>query len=295
MNIGITGASGLIGRRLADLALQRGHEVIAFSRTPERAIPGCTMRPFSLTTAPNFTGCEAVVHLAGESVLGLWTASKKERIARSRIDGTRRVVEALSTMSQLPEVLVSGSAVGYYGNGGERELTEEAPSGTGFLAETSRQWESEAMKAREAGVGRVALVRTGVVLAREGGALPLMARVFRLGLGGKLGSGTQWMPWIHLDDLCRLFLFCVENQSVSGPVNGTAPWPVRNAAFTKALALQLRRPAFFTVPAFALSWLGEFSHELLDSKRVLPGIATEHGFPFCYPEVKGALAHLLPS
>ena len=290
MNIGITGASGLIGRRLSDLALRRGHEVFAFSRTPERGIPGCTMRPFSQDAPPNLEGCEALGHLAGESVLGLWTAAKKQRITQSRILGTRRVAEAIATMRQPPEVLVSGSALGFYGDGGDSEILESTASGTGFLAQTSRDWEAEALASA---AERIVLLRTGLVLAREGGALPLMTRVFRLGLGGKLDSGKQWMSWIHLDDICRLFLFCVVNQSLSGPVNGTAPWPVRNADFTKALAARVRRPAFFTVPAFALRWLGEFSHELLDSKRVLPGVASSHCFPFQFAELSPALAELL--
>jgi hypothetical protein len=290
MNIGITGASGLIGRRLADIALQRGHEVVAFSRTPERSLPGCTMRVFSQDAPPNFESCEAVVHLAGESVLGLWTAAKKQRIAQSRILGTRRVAEAIAALKNPPEVLVSGSAIGFYPDSGDLEILESTPSGTGFLAQTSVDWEAEA---RQSGVSRLILLRTGLVLARSGGALPLMVRVFRLGLGGKLGSGQQWMSWIHLDDLCRLFLFCVENQSVSGPVNGTAPWPVRNSEFTRRLAAKLHRPAFLSVPAFALRWLGEFSHELLDSKRVLPGVASAQGFPFRFPELPLALDHLL--
>ncbi|RFC45948.1 MAG: hypothetical protein DVB28_000244 [Verrucomicrobia bacterium] len=290
MNIGITGASGLIGRRLSDLALRRGHEVLAFSRTPERRIPGCTMRLFSQDAPPNLESCEALVHLAGESVLGLWTSAKKQRIAQSRILGTRRIAESIATMPHPPEVLVSGSAIGFYGEGGDSEILESTPGGSGFLAQTSRDWEAEALASK---AGRIVLLRTGLVLAREGGALPLMARIFRLGLGGKLGSGSQWMSWIHLDDLCRLFLFCVENQSLSGPMNGTAPWPVRNVDFTKALATQVRRPAFFAMPAFALRWLGEFSHELLDSKRVLPSVACSHGFPFQFPELSPALAELL--
>jgi hypothetical protein len=248
------------------------------------------MRPFSQDSPPNFESCEAIVHLAGESVLGLWTPAKKQRIADSRVLGTRRVAEAIASMQHPPEVLVSGSAIGFYGDGGNTEITESAPSGSGFLAQTSRNWEAEALHAP---ASRVVLLRTGLVLAKQGGALPLMARIFKAGLGGKLGSGNQWMAWIHLDDLCRLFLFCVENQSVSGPVNGTAPWPVTNADFTQKLAAKLRRPALFTVPAFALRWLGEFSHELLDSKRVLPGVATAQGFPFRFAELPLAFNDLL--
>lgn len=290
MNIGITGASGLIGRRLVDLALRRGYDITAFSRTPERGIAGCTMRTFPAHTPPDLSGCEAVVHLAGESVLGLWTRSKKERIAQSRIEGTRRVVEGLLTLRDQPEVFVSGSAIGIYPDAGDAELLEDGPSGKGFLAETAVAWEREAQRSP---TPRTVLLRTGIVLAREGGAFPLMRRFFRLGLGGRLGSGRQWMSWIHLDDLARLILFCVENQSVHGPVNGTAPWPVRNLEFTRALARAVHRPAFFHAPAFALRVLGEFSDELLGSKRVLPGVASAQGFPFEFPELPAALKHLL--
>ena len=290
MNIGITGASGLIGRRLVTLALRRGYDVTAFSRTPNRAIAGCTMRSFSAHAHPDFSGCGAVVHLAGESVLGLWTRSKRERIAQSRIEGTRRVVEGLSALPEPPEIFVSGSAIGIYPDSGDTELLEDAPAGKGFLAETAVAWERAA---RTSPTSRTVLLRTGIVLAREGGAFPLMRRFFRLGLGGRLGSGRQWMSWIHLDDLARLILFCVENQSLNGPVNGTAPWPVRNLDFTHALAGAVRRPAILNVPAFALRLLGEFSDELLGSKRVLPGVASAQGFPFEFPELPAALKHLL--
>jgi len=293
MNIGITGASGVIGRHLSQLALRRGHEVIAFSRNPSltnRVIPGCEMRVFNTEQAPDLSGCEAVVHLAGESVLGLWTATKKRRIFESRVRGTQRLVEAMATLKHPPEVFISGSAIGIYAEGGDAALLENAPLGTGFLAQTGLAWEAEAVRAN---AERVVLLRTGIVLAKQGGALPLMARAFRLGLGGRLGSGMQWMSWIHLDDLARLILFCIENRDIRGPVNGTAPWPVRNAEFTRLLAARLRRFAMFPVPAFALRWLGEFSDELLGSKRVLPGIATEHGFPFGFPELDKALENVL--
>ena len=200
------------------------------------------------------------------------------------------MVEGIAALDQPPEVLVSGSAIGFYGDSGDRELTEESPAGEGFLSETCRAWEAEA---RRANTERVVLLRTGVVLSPRGGALGVMAPVFRAGLGGALGSGTQWMSWIHLEDLARMILFAVEDTSVSGPLNGTAPWPVRNAEFTRQLARQLHRPCLFRVPAFALRWLGEFSHELLDSKRVLPALATAHGFPFRYPELATAFANLL--
>ena len=290
MHLGITGASGFIGRRVIDLALRRGHEVVAFTRSPERAMPGCEMRAFSTEELPDLGGCEAVIHLAGESVAGLWTAAKKRRICESRVNGTRRVVEAIGKMKEPPEVFVCGSAVGYYGDSGDADLTETSGSGGGFLSETVRAWEAEAEKAQRT---RVVLIRTGIVLGKGGGALRAMSPIFRAGLGGKLGDGRQWMPWIHLDDEARLILFAVENLDVRGPLNATAPWPARNADFTRILARTLRRPAFFRVPAFALRMLGDFSHELLDSKRVLPAAATEHGFGFQFPELEPALRNLL--
>lgn len=290
MNLGITGASGLIGRHLLDVALRRGHEVIAFSRNPARGLPGCTMRPFFEDRPPDFSDCEAIIHLAGESVLGLWSAAKKNRIRSSRVQGTALVAEAIVAMRQPPEAFVNGSAIGFYGDSGDLELTETSPAGTGFLSDTCVAWETAA---QHTPAERVVLLRTGLVLSPKGGALGMLAPLFRLGLGGRLGSGQQWMSWIHLDDLVGLILFCVENTDVSGPVNGTAPWPVRNIDFTRLLAAQVHRPAPFAVPAFALKLLGEFSHELLDSKRVLPAVATSHGFPFRYPELAPALKNLL--
>lgn len=291
MHIGLTGASGFLGRKILDLALRRGHEIIAFTRNPQRTIPGCTMRGFSLDAPPDLTGCEALIHLAGESVAGIWTPGKKRRIVESRVLGTRRVVEAINAATEKPEVLVSASAIGFYGDRGDEELTETAPAGTGFLAETVQAWEGEAMKAQ--GV-RVALVRTAIVLGSHGGALPLMSLPFRFGLGGRLGNGRQWMSWIHLEDVAQLFLFAAENLEISGPINASAPWPVRNADFTRALAHAVRRPAFVQVPAFALRVaLGGFSAELLDSKRVLPSAAIDHGFGFRFSELEAALRNLV--
>jgi len=288
--IGLTGATGFLGSRFIDTALRRGHEIIAFTRSPERTIPGCAMRRFDLHAPPDLGGCEAVVHLAGESVVGLWTAAKKHRIVESRVLGTRRVVEALNALKEKPEVFVSGSAIGFYGDRGEEELTETSEPGRGFLAETTRAWEAEALEAH--GVRRVTL-RTSIVLG-EGGALRAMTPAFRLGLGGPLGDGRQWMSWIHIDDWVTLALFALENLDVRGPLNAAAPWPVRNADFTKALAATLHRPAFLRVPAFALrAALGGFSAELLDSKRVLPAAATDHGFGFKFPELAPALRDVL--
>ena len=290
MFIGITGASGFVGRSLVELALQRGHEVIAFTRSPQNQIPGCEMRPFSLNAPPDLSGCEAVIHLAGESVVGLWTRSKMQRILDSRVQGTRRIAEAFASMPSPPEVLVSGSAIGFYGNRLEEELTEDAPVGTGFLAETTALWEAEALRVKNA---RVVLARTSLVLGKTGGALKAMLPAFRAGLGGPIGNGQQWMSWIHETDQARLLLFAAENLEVCGPLNASAPWPVRNEEFTRELARVLRRPAFFRVPAWALRPLGEFRHELLDSKRVLPQSALAQGFGFQFPELAPAFKHIL--
>jgi len=291
MNIGITGASGFLGSRIIDLAVRRGHEIIAFTRTPKRAISGCTMRAFSLETPPDITGCDALIHLAAESPVGLWTAAKKRRILESRVLGTRRIAEAVAAATVKPEVLVNASAIGFYGDRGEEELTEGLPAGEGFLAETVQAWEAEAVRAP---ASRIVLLRTALVLGREGGALPIMARPFRFGLGAQLGNGRQWMSWIHLEDWARLALFAVENLDLRGPVNAAAPWPVRNADYTRLLARTLRRPVFLRVPAFVLrAALGDFSREVLESKRVLPGMACDHGFGFQFPEIDQALKDLL--
>lgn len=291
MHIGLTGATGFIGGKLIDLALRRGHEIVAFTRNPEARIPGCEMRPFDLDRPPDLRGCEAIVHLAGESVVGLWTRAKKARIRQSRIEGTRRIVEAIDALGTPPEVFLCGSAIGFYGDSGEAELTETTPSGAGFLPETTRAWEAEALRAERT---RTILLRTGLVLGKGAGALHAMTPIFRAGLGGQIGDGRQWMSWIHLEDEARLILFALENLDVQGPLNATAPWPVRNADFTRILAKTLHRPALFRVPAFALRLaLRDFSHELLDSKRVPPAAALEHGFGFQFSELEPALKNLL--
>lgn len=289
MNIAITGASGLIGRHIIDYALQRGHEVFAFSRDPEHAIPGCAMRRFSLNALPDLRGSDAIVHLAGEPILGLWSAKKKRRISESRLLGTRRVVEAINIMTTPPEVFVCGSAIGFYGDGGESELTEQSPRGSGFLADIVEGWENEARNVKRT---RLVLLRTSIVLGKNGGALRTLLPLFRIGLGARLGTGQQWMSWIHIEDEARLALFAIENLEVAGPLNAAAPWPVRNADFTQVLARILRRPAFMRIPARALRLIGELSRELLDSKRVVPGVATERGFGFRFPELEGALKNL---
>ncbi len=290
MNIGITGASGFIGQRIVDLALRRGHDITAFSRTPERDIAGCAMRLLPPDSAPDLAGCEAVLHLAGEPITGVWTPSKKRRIKDSRVLGTRRIVDAVNGMADPPEVLVCGSATGLYADGGEVELDERAASGSGFLPGTVQAWEAEAQFARGT---RIVLLRTSIVLGTGGGALAAMLPIFRAGLGGPLGSGRQWMPWIHIDDEAMLALFAVENLDIAGPLNAASPFPVRNADFAHELAAALHRPAFLRVPAIALRALGEFSRELLESKRVVPQAAVSHRFGFRFPDIRSALKDLL--
>lgn len=294
MIIGLTGASGFIGKRIVSLAGERGHAVVAFSRHPEKTICGCVeTRRFSFEEKPDVNGCDALIHLAGENIFGLWTPAKKRRILSSRELGTRALVDGILAAQNPPRVLVSGSAIGFYGDTGENVTNESAPPGEGFLADVSQKWEDQAERAKQAGV-RVVLLRTAVVLGSEGGALGAMRPIFRAGLGGKMGSGRQWMSWIHLEDEAALALFAAENENVHGALNAGAPEPVLNADFTRALAREWRRPAIFTVPAFILRlFTGEFSRELLDSKRIVPRAALAAGFVFRFPKLREALADLI--
>lgn len=288
MTLGVTGASGFIGRRVVEFALRRGYEVVAYTRDPDRLrIPGCEVRRFCSEVVPDLNGIDALVHLAGESVVGLWTAAKKRRIVESRVQGTRRLAEGLVRMARPPEVFVSGSAIGFYGDRGDEELMEDSRIGGGFLADSCAAWEAEALPVEA--VCRVVRVRTGIVLGKEGGALRAMHWPFRLGGGAVIGEGRQWVSWIHLDDIARMFLFCVEDLAVRGVVNGTAPWPRRNREYSEAIAAALGAPLFLRIPAWAVRLAGEFSAELLDSKRVLPGVAGVRGFRWEYPELEAAL------
>jgi uncharacterized protein (TIGR01777 family) len=291
MRLGITGATGLIGGCVAALARRRGHEVIGFTRRPEGR--GAGWRRFTTAEAPDVSGCDAILNLAGETVIGLWTPAKVRAIKESRVLGTRRIVEAIRSASPAPRVLVNSSGIGIYGNAGDQVTDEAAAHGTGYLAEVCEEWEAEALRAREAGA-RVALLRTGMVLSREGGALGAMLPIFRLGLGGKLGNGRQWVSWIHIEDEVELALATLLKEAYDGPVNATAPNPVRNAEFTKALASRLHRPAFFAAPAFALRAVaGGFSAELLESRRIVPAAAAKAGFAFRFPDIGEALDDLL--
>ena len=291
MKIGITGVTGLIGRRVAALAREHGHEVIGFSRNPMHG--GAEWRRFSTDEPPDIAGCDAILNLAGQSVVGLWTPARRRAIRESRVLGAQRIVEAINRASRPPRVLVNGSAIGIYRDMGDVATDETGQHGSGFLAQVCEAWESEAVQARKSGV-RVVLLRTGMVLAREGGALAAMLPAFRWGLGGNLGSGRQWVSWIHVKDEAALVLAALENNSIDGPVNAVAPTPVRNADFTRALAATLRRPAIFRVPAFVLhAAAGGFAAELLESRRIVPAAAANAGFAFQFPVLQDALADLL--
>jgi uncharacterized protein len=301
MKIAVTGATGFIGHRLVRRLLDAGHAVTAWSRDPERArttLPAlCGVArwdPHAVDPAL-LEGVDGVVHLAGESVAGgRWTEARKRAIRSSRIESSRAIAAAIARRpaSARPAALVSASAIGYYGDRGDELLEERSPAGSGFLAEVCRDWEREAAAVEGLGV-RAASIRIGVVLGREGGALATMLPLFRLGLGGRMGDGSQWMSWIHVDDVVGLFAHAVERADVRGPVNAVAPEPVRNRDFTRALAHAVGRPALFPVPAFALRLLvGEMSEVLLGSQRVVPAAAKRLGFSFSHPELGAALADL---
>ena len=284
MKIGITGATGFIGCTVRRAALAKGDEILLFSRRPKKE-----GRLFSLTRPLDVSNCDGLVHLAGESILGLWTREKRRKIMESRVEGTRRLVEGMAIAEVRPKVLVSASAIGYYGDTGEVITDEDAPPGTGFLAEVAQAWEAEALQARSLGV-RVVLLRIGFVLGREGGAMNLIKPVFRAGLGGRLGSGHQWMSCIEVEDLATMVMECLHNDLISGPMNAVMPSPVTNAAFTKAAARAAHRPALFPAPAFALRLaLGELSHVLLDSQRIIPKRFTDQNFTYRFGELDTAM------
>lgn len=297
MNITITGASGLIGRRLLKNLCGNGHTLTVVSRHAGTNVPpGVAVAAWDPMKGPAPEDCvrnaAAVIHLAGEPVAQRWNVDARRRIRESRVVGTRNLVQTLAKLRNPPRTLICASAVGYYGSRGDEVLREDSPPGNGYLAEVCTAWEREAVAAEAFGT-RVVRVRIGVVLDARGGALQRMLTPFRMGVGGKLGDGRQWMPWIHLADLAAMFQFALENE-VSGPLNGVAPIPVTNADFTQTLARVVHRPAIFPVPAFGLKLLfGEMSEILLASQRVLPAAPEAAGFQWVFPELGGALRNLL--
>ena len=291
MRIGITGASGFIGRHLTASAISQGHAVIAYSRRPGMGLTQPKEAPHALPETP----LDALVHLSGESLMGLWTPEKRDRIWKSRVDFTEALVAHLGTWKpeNRPKVLVCASGAGFYGNSGATAVDESSPRGDGFLAEVCARWEIAAHRAEALGI-RVITLRTGMVLGRDGGAFPLLRRLFACGLGGRLGSGQQWMAWIHVEDAVQIMLKAITTVSMSGPVNLCAPEAVTNAEFTQKLAAALHRPAFFHAPAFALRLLlrGMADEMLLGGQRVIPRVAAEMGYAFVHPTLSEALASL---
>lgn len=300
MRVLITGGTGLIGSHLARSLAGDGHEVVVLTRDPERAgalPPGVKAERWDARTAGGWghlVAGAAIVHLAGENIgSGRWTEARKQRIYDSRVRSGEAVLAAIEQASDKPRVLLQASGVDYYGDGGDLELTEDAPLGSGFLAEVCRDWEAVTADVEALGVRR-AVLRQGVVLAREGGALPKMALPFRLFAGGPLGSGRQWLSWIHLEDEIRALRFLLEHEMASGPFNLTSPQPVTWRGFARSLGRALHRPSFLPAPAFALRLaLGEMAEILLSGRRVVPRRLTELGFSFRFPEVEAALKDLL--
>jgi hypothetical protein len=303
MRVAVTGATGLIGRVLVQALKARGDEVVALSRDADRARQalGGQVEAHAWpnpTDAPPpeaaLAGADAVVHLLGEPVAQRWTSESKEAIRRSRIDGTRSLVQGLLALApdRRPAALVSQSASGFYGPRGDEQLSEDAPAGDDFLAGVVVGWEGEAMRA--AAELRVALTRTGVVLSPEGGALAKMLPFFRLGIGGPVAGGRQYVPWIHLDDVVGALLFCLDDTQAAGPVNLAAPNPVTNAELSRTLGRVLNRPAVLPVPGFALKLLyGDMAQIVLTGQRVVPSRLKALGYEFRYPDLEAALRDVL--
>jgi len=296
MRIGITGVTGFIGSAVAKAARERGHVIVAYTRQKELFLPWAKeVRPFD-PEAPGVldpSGLDALIHLAGESVMGRWTAAKKARIRNSRVEITRRIVEGLRTCQLPPPVFLCVSATGAYGTRGDEVLTEDSSRGTGFLAEVCAEWEAAACRALALGM-RVVLLRTGMVLGTEGGAWPRLKRIFSIRMGSRLGSGKQWTPWIHVDDVVRMILQAMEQDTYQGPVNLAAPNPVTNTELTLTIADLLGKSRLPPAPALALRLLlGEMSSLLLSSQRVQPQLALANGYEFKYPMLAHALATLV--
>jgi len=291
VKVAVTGASGLIGSALVPALRARGDEVLRLVRRPAKSSDEVQWDPKAGTVdVEKLAGIDGVVHLAGAGVGDhRWTDEYKMEILNSRVDGTRTIVNAITHLDPKPRVLVSGSAIGWYGDTGDTPVTEIAPAGSGFLADVVRAWEAAAEPAAAAGI-RVAYARTGLVVAKEGGAWARMFPLFKLGLGGKLGSGKQWWSWISLRDEVAALIYLLDEPTISGPVNLTAPNPRTNAEITKAMGDVLHRPTFAAAPAFALKTvLGEFSIEVLGSARVLPAVLEANSFTWQDPQIDDAI------
>ena len=294
----VSGSTGLIGSALRKALTQRGDEVVPLVRRQpgpgESAVAWDPERGTIDRAGLGGAGADAVIHLAGENVFGRWSPAKKQRIHDSRVNGTRLLSDALAGLRRRPATLLAASAIGYYGDRGDEAVTEESTAGEDFLAHVSRDWEAATAPATRAGI-RVVNMRIGVVLTTTGGALAKMLPVFRLGLGGPVGSGNQYLSWIDLDDIINAMLHLLDNQTLVGPVNLTAPTPLTNREFARTLGKVLGRPAVVTVPVFALrmAFGTEGAAMLQSGQRVLPARLVAAGFDFAFREVEPALRHLL--
>ena len=293
----ITGATGLIGQALCQRLLNNGETVFALSRNCQRARKILGSQVYcaeSVDALPAETNIDVVINLAGAPIVDKrWTETRKQKLLDSRVTYTQDLIQQLSKRSSLPNSFISGSAVGWYGNQGDTVLTEKSSFKPDFSHELCEQWENAAVTAESLGM-RVAIVRTGLVVAPDGGFLSKMLLPFKMGLGGPISDGQQYMPWIHIDDICRLFLFLAENPRLTGVFNGTAPRPVTNQQFSEALAETLNRPAFFRVPACALKLsMGGMAGLLLGGQRAIPEKAQAERFEFLYTDIHSALSDVV--
>ncbi len=297
MRILITGGTGLIGSHLCKALLAAGHQLAVLSRHPETVSAKCGATVQAMASLDEWTperAFDAVINLAGEPIVDVhWSVKRKQVLWDSRVTLTEKLVQRIAAAGQKPTVMLSGSAVGYYGNRGDAVLDEAASTGKDFAADLCKAWEDAALAAEKQGV-RVCLLRTGLILSKSGGLLGRMLPPFKLGLGARLGDGKQWMSWVHIDDYVAMVLFLLSDEQMRGPYNMTAPHPVTNAEFTRALALALHRPAFFIAPGMVLRLaMGERSALLLEGQRVLPKKLEASGRQFAFGELESALHDLL--
>jgi uncharacterized protein (TIGR01777 family) len=294
MKILITGASGLVGKALQRSFSEKGYDMLLAGRGEAKRdseIQWSVEDGFQDQDLPRLEGLDAVIHLAGEGIAGLrWTDEKKKAIRDSRIKGTRGIVNTMAGLQKKPKVFISGSALGFYGDSGDEIVTETSPAGNTFLSDVCKEWETESRRAEDSGI-RTVLLRTAIVLSKDGGALATMLTPFKFGVGGVVGSGKQWMSWISLDDVVGIVNFALENENLRGAVNVASPNPVTNEEFTKALGDVLYRPTFLPLPEFAVNLVfGEMGDALLiDSTRVDPKRLKEAGYEFKFPDLKPAL------